>query len=1088
MKHLAFVLCFVLAGPAVRSQEAQGYYRFPTLHENTIVFVAEGDLWSVSADGGIARRLTTHPSEETHPVLSPDGATVAFAARYEGPTELYTMPLSGGLPKRWTYEREPSLPIGWTPSGKLLYSTAHYSTLPNIQLVSLDLVSAARERIPLSQASEAVYDDTGTQLFFVRPAFHRNVTKRYRGGTARKIWKFVEGAAEAEALTADYPGESHSPMWWQGRVYFVSDRDGTMNLWSMNEAGQDLRQHSRHSGWDVRTPSLSMGRIVYQNGADLWIYDIATDQSRRVPITLASDFDQLREKWVKSPMKYLTAAHLDPRGERIVLTARGRVFVAPIGDGRWVRASHAEGVRYRDADFMPDGKTLVALSDETGELELSRLPANGVGPPSRLTDNGTILRFAPRPSPDGKWIVFSDNNNDLWLLEAATGSQRRISTNREGVGEPAFSPDSRYLVYAQTARNSFRQLYLYRLEDGTRTPLTSDRVNSVSPRFSPDGRWVYFLSDRNLRSVVGAPWGPRQPEPFFDKPMKIYQIALVQGLRSPFAPNDELHEAEPSKGETEDAAQLPVELDGIARRIREVPVPPGDYRRLFVGDESLFFLSREVGPEPVAHLIAVPIGNEKVEPVRLVEGVEDFELSADGKKLLVRRGDELYVLDAGSTPPQNLEERRVDVSGWSFPIDVREDWRQIFLDAWRLERDYFYDPNMHGVDWTAVRDKYLPLVDRVTTRSELSDLIGRAVGELSALHTSVRGGDHREGPDELEIASLGARLSLDPTAGGYRIEHIYQGDPDYPSELSPLDDPNLGITEGDVITSVNGVDTASVVDIGALLRNQAGRQVLLRLKSESGGDSRDVVVTPMADEAGLRYTDWEYTRRLEVEDRGEGKIGYVHLRAMGARDLTAWYRQFYPVFDRQGLIIDVRRNRGGNIDSILLEKLIRKAWAYWKSRVGEPYWNMQYAFRGHMVVLVNENTASDGEAFALGFRRLGLGKVIGTRTWGGEIWLSSVNRLSDLGLARAPMSGLYGPEGEWLIEGHGLEPDIVVDNLPHATFEGEDAQLDTAIDFLLDEIERDPRPVPAPPPYPDKSFRYPKTTEDSGPGGARPEP
>ena len=362
----------------------------------------------------------------------------------------------------------------------------------------------------------------------------------------------------------------------------------------------------------------------------------------------------------------------------------------------------------------------------------------------------------------------------------------------------------------------------------------------------------------------------------------------------------------------------------------------------------------------------------------------------------------------------------------------------------------------------------------MTTRAELSELIGRAVGELSALHTSVRGGDHRQGPDDVDVASLGARLARDAEAGGYRIDHIYRSDPDYPDERSPLADPDLGVAAGDLILAINGVDALSVPHAGALLRNQAGRQVRLRVRSGATGQERDLIAVPAAGERSLRYRDWEYSRRLVVEERGDKRIGYVHLRAMGGRDLTAWYRQFYPVFNRQGLILDVRHNSGGNIDSILLEKLLRRAWFYWKGRVEEPYWNMQYAFRGHMVVLCNERTASDGEAFAEGFRRLGLGQVIGTRTWGGEIWLSSANRLSDGGIARAPMCGVYGPEGEWLIEQHGVEPDIVVDNLPHATFEGRDAQLEAAVDHLLAAIESDPRAVPEPPPYPDLSFAYPE--------------
>jgi tricorn protease len=401
----------------------------------------------------------------------------------------------------------------------------------------------------------------------------------------------------------------------------------------------------------------------------------------------------------------------------------------------------------------------------------------------------------------------------------------------------------------------------------------------------------------------------------------------------------------------------------------------------------------------------------------------------------------------------------------------------MYVDALRMERDYFYDPEMHGVDWAAVTAKYRPLVDRVTTRDELSDVIGRVVGELSALHTAVRGGEFRQGDDDIQVGSLGARLVKDAAAGGFRIEYIYQSDPDYPEEMSPLADPYLGVSEGDVIVAVNGQATLDVPDIGALLRNQVGKQVRLAVRT-GGAAARDVLVTPVGNESDLRYSDWEQTRRLKVEAAAAGEIGYVHLRAMSGGNLTEWYRNFYPVFNRQGLIIDVRRNSGGNIDSFILEKLMRQAWMYWKENVGEVSWNMQYAFRGHMVVLVDQNTASDGEAFADGFRRLGLGPVIGMRTWGGEIWLGSSNRLTDGGHARAPSMGVYGPEGAWLIEQIGVVPDIEVDNLPKATFEGQDAQLDAAIRYLQEKIAEDPRPVPPPPPHPKRGFRYP------GPGGS----
>ncbi|HKI06622.1 MAG TPA: S41 family peptidase [Thermoanaerobaculia bacterium] len=454
-----------------------------------------------------------------------------------------------------------------------------------------------------------------------------------------------------------------------------------------------------------------------------------------------------------------------------------------------------------------------------------------------------------------------------------------------------------------------------------------------------------------------------------------------------------------------------------------------------------------------------------------MEEIDGYALSADGGKLLVQKEGEIYVFDAGETAPEELDESKVDLSGWTFTVDPREQWRQMFHEAWRLERDYFYDPKMHGVDWPAMLEKYRPLSLRVTSRGELDDLLAQMVSELSALHTFVGGGQYRKGDEKIEVASLGARLARDEAAGGFRVERLYRSEPDLPSEAAPLAAPGVGIGEGDVIESINGVATLSVADVSLLLRNQADRQVLLRVKDGKTRKSRDVVVVPVSPEraADLRYTDWERSRRLAVEEKGKGEIGYVHLRAMGTEDYTSWARDFYPVFNRQGLIVDVRNNEGGNIESWILAKLLRKAWFWWQPRTGEPYSNMHYAFRGHIVVLINEGTASDGEVFAEGIRRLGLGKVIGTRTWGGEIWLTGSNILVDKGIATAAEFGVYGPEGVWLIEGHGVDPDTVVDNLPHATFQGGDAQLDEAIRYLEEKIKAEPVPVPKAPAYPNKA-------------------
>ena len=1138
------------------AQSPQGYFRHPALHGDTIVFVSEGDLWRVPAAGGMAQRLTTHPGAEGYPAISPDGRTVAFIGQYEGVSEIYTMPLEGGLPVRQTYESGNLKVMGWTPEGKVLYSTDKFSTLPNTQLATLDPVTHGRQVLPLAQASDGVFDPATHTLFFVRLPKQTSATKRYHGGWIENLWRYKEGDAEATPLTGNDTGTNREPMWWQGRLYFTSDRDGVMNLWSMKPDGSDVKEHTHHKDMDVKGPSLDAGRIAYQKGADLHLLDIASGRDEVVKITLASDFDQEREHWIRKPMEYLTSAHISAAGDKVVLTARGEVFVAPVETGRLVELPRKADVRYRFATFMPDGKNVMLQSDESGEFEFWKAPANGLGNPQRVSSDGKIFRFSQVISPDGKWVAWGDKNQKFWVMNLEKKQPVEVAAGKaDEISEFVWSPDSQWLAYVEEAENSFTQIKLYRVSDGTRAVATSDRFNSHSPAWSTDGKWLYFLSERDLRTMVGHPWGPRQPEPYFTENTKLYQLALKKGQTSPFKPKDELTpaptfakttaplsdefvdriaravmakmqktdktdkkpepappapaeppkpvkpppsnaapggievpapakppEQPPAKPETKPAqepakpadnkprTQSPppsaIDLDGLMERIEELPVKAGNYKHLNAGPKYLYWTSRPSGFESktaLQHLEMSPKGK----PNTLVDDLSSFELSGDGRKLLIRKGDAFHVIASDSTAPANLNET-VKLDGWAFTVDPHEEWRQIFVESWRMMRDYFWDPDMLSVDWNAMRAKYLPLVDRVTDRTELNDVIAEMVGELSTLHLFVRYGDTRPVPEKIDNATFGARLVRDQAAGGWKVEHIYRTDPEFPAKLPPFSRPGTDVKEGDVITGINGHATSSLVYPDELLRNQAGKQVLIEVKR--GTATHQAIVkplTPEQDEAA-RYDEWEYATRQKVEQAGKGQIGYVHLRAMGADNIAEWARDFYPVFNRQGLIIDVRNNHGGNIDSWIIEKLLRKAWSYMQPRVGQPHWNMQYAFRGHVVVLCNQRTASDGEGFTEGFHRLGLGKVIGTRTWGGNVWLSSDRWLIDSGMATAAEIGNYGIEGKWLVEGHGVDPDMEVDNLPHATFTGHDAQLDAGIKHLTELIAKDPRPVPPKPKYPVK--------------------
>lgn len=1082
------LLILIFALNQVTAQGFEGYYRYPDIHQNTIVFAAEGDLWKVSTQGGLAQRLTTHPEEERYPSISPDGRTIAYSANYEGPMEVYTLPINGGLTTRRTYEQEGSKVNSWTPDGKIVYQTIAFSKLPNQQLVTIELASKKKAVVPLFAAGEGVQNEAGT-WFFIRPGRHNDNSKRYAGGTACQIWKF-DGTNEAVKLTNDYPGESFHPMWYEGRVYFITDREGMRNIWSMDAEGGDLKQHTRHEQYGVRYANLDEGKIVYQHAADLWLLDIASGAYNKLDIRLASDLDQLREKWVEDPSKYITSAHPDPNGEKIVLTARGKAFVAPLKTGRFISFTEKKDVRFRDAVFSHDGKNIITLSDESGEFEFVQFAADGLGETKALTKDGTLLRFQGKPSPDGKWMAYADVEKNMYVLNVATGRSKKISTNQQGIRGFSWSPDSQWLAFVQVALNAMAQIKVYNVNDESIFDLTTDRSNSFDPGWSPDGKFMYFLTDRSFSTLVGSPWGTRQPEPYWDASEKVYHVALQKGTRSPFREKDELMEegendTDPDKekdqekdkdkdkkkkeAESDEKLIVDIDKDGIQSRIIAVPVPAGNYYNLQVNDKALYMMASETGVNAKTHLKVVKITNEEPKLTQMVAEANGFEMTQDGKKLLVRKDQAYYMVGAGTDAVSKLGDHKISLKGWKFSIDPIADMKQLYKDTWRMERDYFYDKNMHGVDWDAMYEKYLPWVSRVTTRDELNDLIRQLVGELAVLHTGVGGGDMRSDDNNVQIASLGAKTSRDEAGGGFRIDYIYKADPDYPQGKSPLDDPYLDIREGDIITKVNGRAALSALEMGELIRNQAGKQVRLSLKR--GTEMRDVIIKPLGSAYWLRYGDWEYANRLKVEKESDKQIGYLHLSAMGTWDIGQFYREFYPVFNRKGLIVDVRNNRGGNIDAFILEKLMRKAWMYWKSRTGEPSWNMHYAFRGHMVVLVNERTGSDGETFAEGFKRLGLGTTIGMRTWGGQVWLNSANRLTDYGRAGAPMFGVYGPEGEWLIEGHGFEPDIELDNLPHETFNGKDAQLDAAIKLLQEKIAADPRDVPPAPTYPDKSYQ-----------------
>jgi len=1089
IKSVLIIVLMVISGFTVNAQQ-KGYYRYPAIHGNEIIFTAEGDLWRFNLETKMVSRLTTSHGLETHACISPDGKWIAFIGQYEGPSEVYVMPFAGGRPKRLTYEEGSPIVYQWTSDNRIVYSTSSYSTIPNPQLIKINPDDLTVEAVPLSQADQGTFTPSG-ELVFTRLRDQGSHTKRYKGGTAQSLWKF-DGKGEAQPLTSDYPGTSKNPMYYNGRIYFLTDRDGTMNIWSMTTSGTDFKQHTKSIRWDLEDADLDGGRIVCQQGADIFLYDIPADKSEIIDINLNSDFDQRRVQWINDPKSKITSLGLSHKGDQVVITSRGRIFSVPVeGGDRWSEVTRKYGIRYKNAIYMNTENEIMMLSDESGEFEVWKTDNYGFNIPVQVT-SGTknfIENFAP--SPDGNYVVFNEKDNRLKLYSKSTGTSALIAQNNFGYQGPfSWSSDSRWIAFTDVADNQTGYIKLYDVKTGTSYQVTTDRQDSYTPRFSRDGKWLYFVSDRTFSTIVRSPWGSRQPEPYYEKTALIYAVALNSSAAFPFSEANELNAVKSDTAKTEAAkadakknvkkndtstkkpAEIVVDLNDIAIRLYSVPIKAANIGTFELNNEWLYW--SEYNPADYSVILnALKITNKKNnELVNIATGINFFTLSGDGKKILIRDKNGIVVLNADGTKP-DTKKHTVDLTKWAFTIDPVEDWKQMFKDAWRMERDYFYDRDMHGVKWQEIYDVYRPLVDRVTDRYELDDLLAQMISELSALHMFVYGGDKRTPGDNISNGYLGATLSRNESLGGYVIDHIFRSDPDFPSNLSPLAKPDLKIKEGDVITAVNGINTLNYPHLNELLVNKADVQVRLKLKN-SKGETYDEVVKPMSASAysSLRYSEWEYTRRLEVQKMSDNRIGYLHLRAMGGNDFDEFVKNFYPVVGKEGLIVDMRHNRGGNIDSWVLEKLMRKAWFYWAPRVGKSTPNMQYAFTGHLVVLMDENTASDGEAFSEGFRRLGLGKLIGMRTWGGEIWLSSGNRLVDNGIATAAETGVYSPEGEWLIEGWGVEPDIRIDNLPNESFKGKDAQLEAGVQHLLNLIKQEPVKVPPVPKYPDKSFNY----------------
>jgi len=1071
------------------TETRQGYYHHPTVQGNHVVFICEDDLWSVVLAGGIPRRLTSNLGIVSYPRLSPDGKWLAFCGREEGQPDVYVMPAEGGEMRRLTFLGGVFKIATWTMDGEaILFLSTHRPQIPMDQ-PSVYRVSLAGE-YPQSflncPVRNLALNPSGAGIAIGRNNFDNARWKRYRGGTSGEIWIDREGDGNFKKLNLPQ-GNPNGPLWIDERIYFASDHDGVGNLYSCTLTGDDWRRETAHRDFYVRHPATDGRTIVYQAGADLFALEVATREVRRMPMQWRSPLVQTQRKF-SSATRYLENYHLHPKGHSITLTARGKLFSLAHWEGAPAQYGIREGARYRLVHWLHDGKRLVAISDQNpaspGEEKLALFSGEPSQEPERFFDAPPGRIQSLHVSPTTAQVALTTSRLDLWLMDLESGNLRRVDQNEfSEITGVAFSPDGRWLAYRKALAEETSAIFLCELESGAVHQITKPVLYDFYPHFDPDGRYLYFLSTRILNPVNDNV----QFAVSFPSASKPYLITLRKELTNPFVPvpaapgeesapkleasknngKDEKNSEVTNGSEKTEAKDKPVEpmridLDGIQNRVVEFPVKEGVHRQVLgIKDKAVFTSfpirgradlgdwSASEEDEEKGTLWVYDFVNQKLDASAY--DVQSIQVANGGKTLSYRNGRRIRVLKAGEKPGDNSESSTTRKSGWldldraKFSIDPRAEWKQMFREAWRLQREFFWNAEMSGVDWQKVYDRYYPLVERIATRSEFSDLIWEMQGELGTSHAYEAGGDYRYSPQH-SIGRLGADLDYDAENKRYVFVKIYRGDMWLKDCASPLCAPGLNISEGDALLAISGVTLSATVTPGQLLANAAGQEVVLTVQSATPGSaSRNVTVRTLRDEFKARYREWVERNSRRVSEATGGKIGYLHIPDMGTEGLIEFHRYYLSQTNKVGLIVDVRYNGGGNVSEILLEKLIRRPLGYDVRRWGTPQPYPHHAMGGPVVAITNEFAGSDGDIFCHSFKLLKIGLLIGKRTWGGVIGIDRRYNLADGGYTTQPQYSFWFTDAQWRVENYGVDPDIVVDFDPNAHLRGEDPQLERAI-------------------------------------------